>query len=88
MDGRLDYHMDGLLHEYLNQPEDEMTLDDEAFARAYADNVNDAPEEVVREFLEVGDHNQFYKNHSGYYGSIVDAYGVWNAALIYAQGKK
>ena len=84
----LDYYMDGLLHEYLNEPEDDMTLDDEAFVQAYADNVADAPEEVVREFLEVDDHDQFYKNHSEYYGSIADAYGVWNAALIYARGLK
>jgi hypothetical protein len=61
---------------------------DEAFVQAYADNVADAPEEVVREFLEVDDHDQFYKNHSEYYGSIADAYGVWNAALIYARGLK
>lgn len=58
---------------------------DEAFIKAYAYNVDNAPEDVVREFLEVGDHNEFYKKYSEYYGSIVDAYGMWNAALAYAE---
>ena len=87
----LDYYMDGLLDAYLNQPEDdEMTLskDDEAFIKAYANNVDNAPEDVVREFLAVDDHTEFYEKHWEYYGSIADAYGVWHAALDYAQGQK
>ena len=87
----LDYYMDGLLHEYLNQPEDdEMTLskDDEAFIKAYAHNVASAPEDIVREYLAEDDHTEFYKKHWEYYGSIADAHGVWHAALSYAKEQK
>ena len=87
----LDYYMDGLLDAYLNQPEGgDMVLpqSDEAFIKAYAHNVANAPEDVVRRFLEVDDHTEFYKKHWEYYTSIADAYGVWHAALSYAQEQK
>lgn len=82
----LDYYMDGLLHEYLNQPEGgDMTLppSDEAFIKAYAHNVASAPEEIVRKFLEMDDHTKFYEQHWEYYASIADAYGMWNDTLAY-----
>ena len=87
----LDYHMDGLLEAYLNQPEGEnmvLPQSDEAFIKAYASNVDNAPENVVRKFLEMDDHTEFYKQHWEYYASIADAHGMWSAALAYAQEQK
>ena len=87
----LDYHMDGLLDAYLNQPEGEnmvLPQSDEAFIKAYASNVDNAPEDVVREYLAVDNHTKFYEKHWEYYASIADAHGMWSAALAYAQEQK
>ena len=79
----LDYYMDGLLDAHLNQQgPNKLTDDMEAFIKAFCDNL-DTPEEMVRLYFEMDDDNKFWENHSEYYGSIVDAWVMWNAASKY-----
>ena len=58
-------------------------LEQAAFVTAYANNVADAPREIVEAFVtdyENGDDVEEYKQ---YYTSIMDALGVWHSAIRY-----
>jgi hypothetical protein len=58
---------------------------DTAFIEAYSMNVSDAPDDVVKEFLNSrDDHDKFYDEYSEYYSGLADAHGVWESALAYA----
>jgi hypothetical protein len=65
-----------------------LSKEDEAFIEAYANNVANAPEDVVREYLAVDNHTEFYEKHWECYSSIADAHGMWHAALSYAKELK
>jgi hypothetical protein len=77
-----------LLEAMMKTIETTLSKEDEAFIEAYANNVANAPEDVVREYLAVNNHTEFYEKHWEYYGSIADAHGMWHAALSYAKELK
>ena len=63
--------------------------EEEAFIKAYSNNVSVAPTEVVEKFVAMMDHqnDEFYKEFREYYTSITDAWGMWRDAIDFAKGK-
>lgn len=51
-----------------------------AFIKAYSTNVAVADDDVVKAFLLIDDHDEFYKDHSDTYSGLADARGVWEDA--------
>ena len=65
-----------------------MTEDEQkAFVEAYANNVADAPEEHVAEFVRryAADEDLDYSSD---YTSIMDALCMWNSAISYQRNKE
>jgi hypothetical protein len=51
-----------------------------AFIKAYSTNVAVADDDVVKAFVLIDDHDEFYKDHSDIYSGLADARGVWEDA--------
>lgn len=63
----------------------ELSKLDMAFLECYSAAVGDAPDEIVKEYLESEDDDEFFDQHSEYYSSIVDAREMFLMALNYAK---
>lgn len=56
------------------------TDEQRAFIKAYSTNVAVADDDVVKAFILIDDHDEFYKDHSDTYSGLADARGVWEDA--------
>ena len=63
---------------------------DEAFIEAYGKSVAVAPVEMLKEFMSRyhENHTDLYEEFSEYYSSIMDAMGMWEAGIKFAQQQK
>jgi hypothetical protein len=63
---------------------------DEAFIEAYGKSVAVAPDEMLKEFMSRyhENHTDLYEEFSEYYSSIMDAMGMWEAGIKFAQQQK
>jgi hypothetical protein len=57
-------------------------LEQAAFVTAYANNVADAPQDIVEEFITDYENGEDMP-YSEHYTSIVDALGMWKAGITY-----
>lgn len=59
----------------------------EAFIEAYGKSVATAPEKILKEFMARydEDHDDLYEEFKEYYSSIMDAIGMWDAGIKFAQ---
>ena len=60
--------------------ENNFTEEQLAFIKAYSTNVAVADDDVVKAFVLIDDHDEFYKDHSDTYSGLADARGVWEDA--------
>lgn len=63
---------------------------DEAFIEAYGKSVAVAPDEILKDFMDRyhEDHTDLYEEFREYYTSIMDAIGMWEAGIKFAQQQK
>lgn len=64
------------------------TEEQQAFMKAYLNNVADAPIQVVQAFILSKEDDDFYEDYTEYYSGLADARGVWEDAKTFFQGKK
>jgi len=68
--------------------EENFTEEQQAFMKAYDNNVGSAPSEVVKAFMLAKEDDDFYEDHTEYYSSLADARGVWEDAKAYFKEQK
>lgn len=68
--------------------EENFTEEQQAFMKAYEDNVGSAPTEIVKAFLLANEDDDFYSEYSEYYTTLADARGVWEDAKRYFKEAK
>ena len=63
---------------------------DEAFIKAYGKSVAVAPKDILKDFMDRyhEDHDDLYEEFKEHYTSIMDAIGMWDAGIKFAQQQK
>jgi hypothetical protein len=79
----------GLIKQYVHDITRKLTDDEEAFVNACLCNVADTPKEVIEAFVRADNHDSFCEEYGmEYYTGLADAWGVWQDAKSYFEGKQ
>lgn len=78
-----------LIKQFVHGISRKLTADEQAFVKAYMNNVADAPLDIVEDFVRMENGDDFCEKHGNeYYSALADALGMWDDSKRYFQEKQ